>query len=207
LVQAQRIVVNKVVAITGIGLTVLVSGCSTVKPPTSSSNPPPTEVFSNFSEFELRRLDRTSSCEKLRGADKALGEVETKVNIKLRTLIKSWEESPTAVQSGRKLIIQPVCSGARMVGTAGRLGLGFAGGESAVALNVRYTDADSGKEIASPVFYQRSNGFGGAMSWGATDRNMLDRIASLVAVYTANNYEKAVGGPTGAEDLIANKEN
>jgi len=164
-------------------------------------------VFSSFSEFELKRLDRTSSCEKLRGADVALNEIETKVNIKLRTLIKNWEESPTSVQSGRKLIIQPVCSGARMVGTAGRLGLGFAGGESAVALNVRYTDAASGKVIASPVFYQRSNGFGGAMSWGATDRNMLDRLASLVAVYTATNYEKAVGGPTGAEDQIANKEN
>lgn len=206
--QAQRVVINKVVIVTGIGLTILLAGCTTtVKPPAVSTNPPPTEAFSSFSEFELKQLDRTSSCEKLRGADKALNEVETKVYAKLSTLIKNWQESPTAAQNGRKLIIQPVCSSARMVGTAARLGLGMASGESAVVLNVRYTDAASGKVIASPVFYQRSHAISGAMTWGANDRNMLDRIASLVAVYTANNYDKAVGGPTGAEDQIANKEN
>lgn len=200
MIHMQGIIKNKALMLAGVGMTVLLAGCSSVKPPSTSRNPPPSEVFSNFSQFELKRLDRSSSCEKLRGADVALNSVEIKLNVKLNALIKNWEESPTLVQNGRKLIIEPVCANARMVGTGARLGLGLLAGESALVLNVRYIDASTGKAVATPVFYQRTNVFSGTATWGATDINMVDRIASLIATYTATNYDKAVGGPTGAED-------
>jgi hypothetical protein len=35
---------------------------------------------------------------------------------------------------------------------------------------------------------------------GAMDNVMLTRVASLASGYIVNNYDKAVGGPTGADD-------
>ena len=39
----------------------------------------------------------------------------------------------------------------------------------------------------------------GAWTFGAADKNMLERAASLVADYLQSNFDKPVGGPTGKE--------
>jgi len=59
--------------------------------------------------------------------------------------------------------------------------------------------AVSGKVIAEPVFYQRASAMGAAYSFGATDRDMLNRISDLIVSYANRNYPQAVGGPTGLE--------
>lgn len=192
---------NRMMSIMTVGAAILVAtGCaSNVKAPEIAQNPAPTEAFSHFSKFELKPIAQGPKCDKRHGADVALSQIQTKLNARLGGLLEGWTAAPVvaASTSARTLIVEPVCVSAKMIGTTARIfGGGFAG-DSGVVLNVRYIDASSGKVIAEPVFYQRANAIGSAYSFGATDRDMLDRIASLITSYTSGNYDNAIGGPTG----------
>lgn len=195
---------NKKIIIAMLTCMMLGTGCVTrAKLPTSDKNPPPIEAFSNFSDFELKPIDRGPACDKQHGADVALSGVENRTHVKLRELIANWKAAPNAsanVSSKKRvLIIEPICSNAKMMGKGNRLSVGLFGGDSIIILSVRYKDAESGKIIAEPIFYQRTNVFSGVYSWGATDQDMLERMASMITIYTSKNYESAVGGPTGLE--------
>ncbi|MES2405054.1 MAG: hypothetical protein V4567_12065, partial [Pseudomonadota bacterium] len=72
-------------------------------------------------------------------------------------------------------------------------------GSSAVLMRVKFTDAQTGRVIADPEFYQRAAAYGGAWSIGGTDNGMLARIATVVQQYLQNNDARAVGGPTGLD--------
>jgi hypothetical protein len=176
----------------------LIAGCATqVKTPTAADNPPPAEAFSKFSSFELKPINVTESCDKQHGGDVALKSIQEKLDVKLGGMVKSWNAAKKTGAASRKLIIEPVCSDVKLVGTAARIWGGALAGSSAVVMKVRFTDAGSGKQVAEPVFYQRANAMGAAYSFGATDRNMLDRLVDLISSYTVTNYTSATGGPTG----------
>lgn len=191
---------NKTYAIASLALLLLSTGCATkVKVPENTQNPAPSEAFSNFSRFEVKPINQGPGCDKQRGADNALDAIQQKLDNRLGGLIAAWNAAAPAKAKERKLIIEPVCSNAKLISPAARIFGGVFVGSSAVVLNVRYTDASSGKLIAEPVFYQHANMMGSGYSFGATDRDMLDRIASMITTYTSKNYENAVGGPTGLE--------
>ncbi len=176
----------------------LMAGCATtVKTPTASNNPPPAEAFSKFSSFELKPINVTESCDKQHGGDVALKSLQEKLNVKLGGMVNSWNTAKKTGSANRKLIIEPVCSDVKLVGTSARIWGGALAGSSAVVMKVRFIDAGSGKSVAEPVFYQSASAMGAAYSFGATDRNMLDRIVDLITSYTVDNYQKATGGPTG----------
>ncbi len=191
---------NKTGVIVGIGMIVLMAGCATkVKMPENTQNPAPSEAFSNFSKFEVKPINQGPGCDKQRGADNALSAIQEKLDNRLGGLVTAWNTAAPAKVNERKLIIEPICSNAKLISPAARIFGGVFVGNSAVVLNVRYTDAATGKLIAEPVFYQHANMMGSGYSFGATDRDMLDRIASMITTYTSKNYENAVGGPTGLE--------
>jgi len=50
----------------------------------------------------------------------------------------------------------------------------------------------TGQEIANPEFFQRAAAMGGNYSLGATDNDMIARVATR---YLEENYAQAVGGP------------
>ncbi|MCB5183887.1 hypothetical protein LG201_01555 [Methylobacillus gramineus] len=180
---------------------VVTSGCTTnVRTPTNAQNPAPLEPFSKFSSFELKPINTAEDCAKQRGADVALTDVQGQLNWKLGPMVKDWN-SKTA-SGTRKLLIEPICSDVKLVGTAGRILAGALAGSSAIVMKMRYTEADTGKIIAEPVFYQRANAMGAAYSFGGTDRNMAARISELMIAYARNNYDAAVGGPTGSADVV-----
>lgn len=175
----------------------LSAGCSTtVKKPTVEQNPPPAEAFSRFDRFELKPINTVEGCDKQHGADVALRAIQERMTDLLGGVIASWNKR-SAPAGSRKLIVEPICSDAKLVGTNARLWGGAFAGSSAIVLRVRYVDAATGKTIAEPVFYQRAGAMGAAWSLGATDRDMLRRIVSLITDYTVGNYTNAVGGPTG----------
>jgi hypothetical protein len=178
--------------------TILLAGCATnVKKPETAQNPAPTEAFSKFSSFELKPINTGESCDKQHGADVALRAIQEQLNSRLGRVVGGWNSSDAKAAMPRKLVIEPVCSDAKLVGTQARLWGGALAGSSAVVIKVRYVDASTNKMIAEPVFYQRANAMGAAWSFGATDRNMLTRIVDLITDYTSANYQAAVGGPTG----------
>lgn len=182
-----------------VSLFLLTAGCATkVKTPENTQNPAPTQAFSTFSKFEIKPINQGPGCDKQRGADDALGAIQGKLDTRLGGLLAAWNAA-SAKADNRKLLIEPICSNAKLISPAARIFGGVFMGSSAVVLNVRYTDAASGKVIAEPVFYQHANMMGSGYSFGATDRDMLDRIATMITTYTSRNYETAVGGPTGLE--------
>ncbi len=191
---------NKAGLIVGIAALILTAGCATkVKTPETTQNPVPSEAFSNFTKFEVKPINQGPGCDKQRGADNALSAIQQKLDNRLGGLIAAWNTTSPAKANNRTLIIEPICSNAKLISPTARIFGGVFVGNSAVVLNVRYTDAATGKLIAEPVFYQHANMMGSGYSFGATDRDMLDRIASMITTYTSKNYESAVGGPTGLE--------
>lgn len=70
-------------------------------------------------------------------------------------------------------------------------------GDSRVVVSVKYISKEAGDVISDALFYQHANAMGGAWSVGGTDKAMLNRVGTLIMDYTVNNFEKAVGGPTG----------
>ncbi len=191
---------NKSIAFFGIIGFFLVVGCTTtVKTPTTTINPPPLEAFSKFSRFELKAINTTEKCNKQEGGDQLLVQIQNKLNVRLAGLIENWEDNRNEDIPDRKLVIEPICSDAKLVGTASRVWGGALAGSSAVVMNVRYTEEESGTLIAEPVFYQRAQAIGAAWTFGHTDRDMVDRIVNLIIDYTANNYKNPVGGPTGLQ--------
>lgn len=147
----------------------------------------------------MKPIAQGPQCDKQRGADEALSEIQSRLNTRLGGLLQGWTATPAAGATKRTLIVEPVCVSAKIVSTKARIFGGAMVGDSGVVLNVRYVDAASGKLIAEPVFYQRASGIGGAYSFGATDRDMLERITALITRYTSDNYDAAVGGPTGLD--------
>lgn len=191
---------NKVVLFLGIAIIFLTAGCATkVKTPETTQNPVPSEPFSNFSKFDVKPINQGLGCDKQRGADDALNAIQQKLDNRLGGLVAAWNTASPVKKNSRTLIIEPICSNAKLISPSARIFGGAFVGSSAVVLNVRYTDAMTGKVIAEPVFYQHANMMGSGYSFGATDRDMLDRIASMITTYTSKNYENAVGGPTGLE--------
>lgn len=177
---------------------VFVVGCATnVKKPTAHNNPPPLEAFSRFNRFELKPINTSEGCDKQHGADVALNAIQDRTNARLGAVLTGWNSARRTGTKDRKLVIEPVCSDAKLIGTHARIWGGALAGSSAIVLKVRFVDAETRKMIAEPVFYQRANAMGGAFSFGGTDRDMLNRIVDLVTSYTSNNYASVVGGPTG----------
>jgi hypothetical protein len=82
---------------------------------------------------------------------------------------------------------------------ASRVLLGPLMGGSGVLMRVTFRD-NTGKVIATPEFFQRTAAFSGGYTFGVMDNMMLTRVANLATGYIIANYDKAVGGPTGADD-------
>jgi hypothetical protein len=189
---------NKNIAIVAATSVALLAGCATtVRKPTETSNPPPAMAFSKFTSFELKPIDAGESCKKQEGGEQALTAIQEKLNVRLAALINGWNTAKTVSHDGHKLMIEPVCTDVKLVSGAARFWGGALAGSSAVVMKVRYVDMATGKKIAEPVFYQRASAMGAAWSFGATDRNMSDRLAELITDYTSKNYQVAVGGATG----------
>jgi hypothetical protein len=191
---------NKNIGLIAATSVALLAGCATtVQKPTTMTNPAPEMAFSKFTSFELKPINTTESCNKQEGGDQALTAIQEKLNVRLGALLSGWNTTKTVGHAGHKLVVEPVCTDVKLVGGAARFWGGALAGSSAVVMKVRYVDLATGKKIAEPVFYQRASAMGAAWSFGATDRNMADRMAELITDYTSKNYQVAVGGATGLQ--------
>jgi hypothetical protein len=158
-----------------------------------TSNPPPAVPFSSFQHF---MLDPVTAAPDVAAQTAAMAKISANVQQKLGETIAPWENRNI---SGRTLVIQPRVVELKFVSGGKRFLAGAMAGSSAVIMRLRLTDADSGKLIANPEFFQRAAAMGGAWSFGGTDNGMLVRISTVAQQYMQRNYAKAVGGPTGLD--------
>jgi hypothetical protein len=144
----------------------------------------------------LPAATRAGTTAEVREQDAAMAKIAANVQQKLGDTVTRWEHKG---QGGRTLKIEPRVTELKFVGGGKRFFAGAMAGSSAVVMHVRLTDADTGKVIADPEFYQRAAAMGGAWSIGGTDNGMLVRISTVAQQYMQRNYASAVGGPTGLD--------
>lgn len=171
----------------------LMSGCATKIKATAMTNPAPSEAFSGFGRIELKPVSYPVG---YRGNPAALARIGGNLEKNLEPSLRQWNNAPA---NGRVLTIEPVVEEMSFKSGAKRVFLGPFAGSSGVLMHVTFRD-QSGKVIARPQFFQRTNAMSGGFSLGVNDNLMLMRIAKLASDYTVANYAQAVGGPTGADD-------
>jgi len=171
--------------------------------PSAVMNLPPSERFASFSRFEVKRIQLAPTYSLDEANREATGIIQNHLDVRLNTAVNEWNETGKNAVNSRVLSIEPRIEQIKYLSVGARLGTGALSGSSAVIMRVRYVDTATGKVVAEPEFFQRAAAMGGAWSFGATDKDMLKRIADLVSDYTVKNYSAAVGGPTGApQELV-----
>ena len=159
-----------------------------------SENPPPQEPLSAFQHFRLKPVVAENS--EVRGQMAAMSKISMYTQLRVGSTLNAWENRN---HSGRTLKVEPRITELKFVSGTKRFFAGDFAGSSAVIMHLRLTDADTGKIIADPEFYQRAAAEGGTWSLGGTDNGMLARIATVAQQYAQRNYARAVGGPTGLD--------
>lgn len=173
----------------------LSSGCATNIKRADGPPQPPAESFAGFDGMILRDVVLSDGFKDSPANVKATKKIQENLTAKIGTV---WPgatalgagEAVTAPEGKRTLLVEPVVEEIKFIGGAARFWAGAMAGSSAVYMKVKFTDATSGKELAHPEFYQQANATGGAYSFGATDNNMLDRIAGLIADYVSLHRSK-----------------
>ena len=165
----------------------------------SVSNPAPTEAFSVFDRFEAVPATMGSPYAEQKTNVVALRDLQADLDKRLGPWLSEKNSQPAKSDPPRTLLIEPRIEKVKFIGTNARLWAGAFAGSSRVLIKVRFTDKATGALVAEPEFYQHAAGMAGAWSFGAADKAMLERAASLVTDYVRANLDKAVGGPTGKE--------
>ena len=163
--------------------------------PKNELNPPPGVALNAFQRFTVQPVAMDAPYAGQEGNEAAKASIQANFDLRANPLLQQWNALPPG-DHPRTLIIAPTIRHIRFISGGARFwGGAFAGG-SAVLVTMKLTDAATGEVIAEPEFYQQANKMAGAWSFGATDKAMLVRIASMAADYLQKNYPAAVGGST-----------
>jgi hypothetical protein len=171
----------------------LLQGCATRIKASSTDNPPPVQAFSAYSHIDVKPVMFRPG---YRGDAAGLAKIDENIKKDLAPKLEQWNQRAS---NGRTLTIEPVVEEMSFKHGAKRVLLGPLAGSSGVLMRVTIRD-NTGKVIATPEFFQRAAAFSGGFTFGAMDNIMLTRVANLTTNYIIANYDKAVGGPTGADD-------
>jgi hypothetical protein len=177
----------------------LLSGCATHISTTITQNPPPAEKFSAFNRFELAKIVLAPQYAGESANERALAKIQENLSIKMAPILEKWNANGASGSPSRTLLIVPTVTDIKFINGTARFWAGPLAGSSAVIMNARITEKETGKVIATPVFYARAEAWGGSLTIGATDNLMLPRIANRLSDYILANYNSTVGGITGLE--------
>jgi hypothetical protein len=171
----------------------LLQGCATRIKASSTENPPPARAFSAYSRIVLKPVVFAQGYQ---GSAVGLAKIDENLRKNLAKPADEWNSRPS---DGSVLTIEPVVEEMSFKRVAARVFLGPLVGSSGVLMRVTFRD-NSGKVIATPQFFQRTAAFSGGFTLGVQDNLMMTRVATLASNYIVANYDKPVGGPTGADD-------
>lgn len=185
--------IKGLIATTILASATLLSGCATSIKASSNTNPAPSEAFSAFGRVEVKQAVFAAGVE---GNVAALGKINENIQHDLAPSLLEWNKRP---DNGRTLVIQPIVEQMSFKHGAGRILLGPLAGSSGVLMRLVIKDSN-GRLIGNPEFFQRANAMAAGWTFGVHDNMMLTRVANLSSRYVQNNFARAVGGPTGADD-------
>ena len=174
------------------------SGCVTHIKTDVTQNPPPAEKFSAFAHIEIARVVLPAPYAGQAANEKAVRKIQENIDLNTHAMLLRWRQSPPEGGGDRTLVVEPRIVEVKFINTTSRIWSFAFSGSSAVVLEAKFTDKQTGKLIAQPVFYARAEAVGGAFTFGVTDNLMLTRAAKRFTDYLEANYKDAVGGPSGA---------
>jgi hypothetical protein len=185
---------NRYVALLGSVVLVmsLLQGCATKIKASTTENPPPAVAFSHYGRIEVKPVVFR---EGYKGDYAGLAKIQENLQKELAPSVEQWNSRPA---NGHTLMVEPVVEEMSFKHGAKRVLLGPLAGGSGVLMRMTFRD-NTGKVIATPEFFQRTAAMSGGFTLGTMDNIMLTRVASLASKYVIRNYEKPVGGPTGAD--------
>jgi hypothetical protein len=182
-------------------LSLLVSGCSgTVSyvKASGSMNPPPKCEFSRYNKFIAEPVAMSDEYCQHNANLRAKAKIQENLDRKLNPMFEIWNKNVQG-QEEMALVLKPKIEAIKFISGGARAFVGpFAGG-SAVLMRMTIVDKKTGEVIANPEFYQHTKAMSGATTIGVMDNTMLNRITLLIQEYMFNNYERAAGGRTGAD--------
>jgi hypothetical protein len=177
----------------------LFGGCVTHINTSITQNPPPAEKFAAFTRCEMEKISLVPPYAGQEANERAVRKIQENVDLKANPLLQGWNTAGANTSPGRTLVFTPAVTEIKFIGGGARFWAGALAGSSAVILKVTITEKETGKIIATPIFYARAAAMGGAWTFGSTDNLMLVRVAGRFTDYLAANYAAAIGGRTGAE--------
>ena len=164
-------------------------------PAEGAMNPPASVALDTFARYEMVPVRMGPPFAGQKGNEAARTMLQANLDDRVGKVLGEWNARGGG--SGT-LRIEPEIRYVRFI-TGGKrfFGGGFAGASS-VMVKVRLVD-DSGRVVGEPDFYQHANALGAAWSFGATDKTMLIRIASMLRAYLQQNYR----APTAVSVSVA----
>jgi len=177
----------------------LASGCATQLRPASAFNPPPREPLSNFTAYELQKTQFVPLYPGARASSKVLASVDKNIAKNTGVIVRDWnmKSKPSADAPARTLVITPEVTGSRHINMALRIFFGPIPGNSALQMRLKLTEKETGDVIAHPVFFRNVNAFVGGFTLGILDSAIIGMATARSRSYLLDNYNKAVGSPTG----------
>lgn len=148
---------------------------------------PPTKSFSGYLSYELKPMVLSpavlSESRKVEEAEK----LEHKLREKFEPLLSHWEAAPAEGRSGT-LVIEPQLAALKIVSGGARFWAGALAGNSAIDLDLLFTEQDSGQQVAKPRIARDADAMTGGWSIGKSDQNLHDYIVSIAHQYLTDNY-------------------
>lgn len=184
---------KRVLLVSGLLALSALQGCATSIKASSTQNPPPKEAFSKYGRIEVKPVVFKAGVE---GDYAGLHKIDANITKDLAASLASWNKRPA---NGRTLVIEPVVEEMRFTHGAKRVLLGPLAGSSGVLMRVTIRDAQ-GAVVATPEFFQRATAMAAGFTFGVHDNLMLTRVSNLASKYIIANYDRAEGGPTGADE-------
>jgi hypothetical protein len=185
--------IKNLVLVAGFAGAALLTGCATSIKASGTQNPPPKEAFSAYGRIEVRPVVFKAGYE---GDAAGLAKIDSNFREEIDPALAKWNQRP---DNGRKLVIEPVVDELSFKHGAKRVLLGPLAGSSGVLMHVSIHDAN-GAMVANPEFFQRAAAMAAGFQFGVHDNMMLTRVGKLAGGYVLANFDKPVGGPTGADD-------
>lgn len=156
-------------------------------PAEGAMNPPAAVPLNTFARFEMAPVKMGAPFAGQKGNEAARTMLQANLDDRVGKVLADWNAKGTG--SGT-LRVEPEIRYVRFITGGKRFFGGGLAGASSVMVKVKLVDATSGRVVAEPDFYQHANALGAAWSFGATDKTMLIRIASMLRGYLQQNYER-----------------
>jgi len=171
-----------------LAIAVFSQGCAThIKGPATAPKPAKVKLstFKNVVMTPVALADAYAKSGANKKAQKKINEVMTVEMKKVFPSVKVVTDTAKVAKKGT-LLIEPNIKEIKFIGGFARYMAGPFAGSSAVLMQVKFKNLETGAVVADPIFYRKASAFAGGM-YGSADNRMLSEVVRDAVDYTRDN--------------------